>query len=662
MALHRSSSRFRYGPSSLVRSVLLVLSFAFSTLADPIIALNTPAQGSVTSCASLLATWVVLQTTTSNSVDTAINNTWIGIWATNVNVDQTTIQTTPTNPGPSRQRAKRLLARQQVVPAPVTINITTQPVPLISGGIPFGGAYTWTPVTLPPNQYYVMYLRSLPGHSKGLDIAVQSQKFFVSAGASETCLDGIIQSMTVTSSTSTSAETSSVPSPTSNPNDAAPTTVTSSKKNHTGAIVGGVIGGVVLLGLILYFVFCFRKRRKSANSQDLGDFLATRGVNPYGRRPLTSIERRTSSYDPTRYSGILAAIGIHSPEKENPRQSRASGGGFYPRRSSYYRQADDNFDGTTFADPKRTSVSKFRQSDVDMATVLAATPTAEALASKSGTRKSKSSSITTFAQSVANVPYHPYNSTSASHEGDDGGLNRRESQRHTRHSSQLQRTSEGYRMSSGNHPSAAQDDIEPEVMVWTGPSQNSHNRTSTAMSGVERRSSTAMSGVEPRSSTAMSGGELKPSDGGELGALAIDEEAPLARKKSTGTSNRTPSTKASVTRKKAPELPLPGDEPTDSAPVPPPSAYFAGTHGQSQSTSTTTVNTGASAYVPSQATRDRRSADLMTYQNGRRSSEVFAAPGTSAPGQAGAFDAFAGAKDGPVHLLMPDLPPEQEKQ
>lgn len=469
--------------------------------------------------------------------------------------------------------------------------------------------------------------------------------------------------------------------------------------------MGGVLGGLGLFGLLAFLLCCFLKRRKTSDKQDLGDFLASRGVNPYGRRSLTTIERRASAYEPTRYGGILAAIGIHpvSPEKEfgqSPRHSRASAA-FHAGRSSYHRQPDDNYlDGAVTHSAEgggnRTSFSRFRQTDMtDLATILASDPEKEG--DKMGTRRSKASSITTFAQSVMGVAYHPYNASAPDHGHEEGGdrVSRHTSQGHRRHSSlpmargseghtmsrgsegyAMSRASEGYAMSSVNHHpysaaavAAAQDDddaAEPEVMAWTGPT---HKRASTAMSGVEMMRSPSAAAGGPRSSE---GGPEEPrtSEGGgsaESAGLSADHQgggAPLVRKKSAATSHKTQSTKGSVTRKKAPELPTAtaGGDPSSVESAggglpPPPSAYFpTAAHGPS----TTTVNTGASAYVPSQATRDRRSADLMTYQNGRRSSEVFG-PSTSAPGQSGVFDAFAGAKDGPVHILMPDMPPSQDK-
>ncbi|KAG8916945.1 hypothetical protein FRC00_014218 [Tulasnella sp. 408] len=306
---------------------------------------------------------------------------------------------------------------------------------------------------------------------------------------------------------------------------------------------------------------------------------------------------------------------------------------------------------------------------------------------------------------VGAVPYHPYNTSP--HPDDEeaavgysgvGGFGRPASQKHRRHSSlpMSSRASEGYAMSSIHHhpfsgaaTQSREDDDghEPEVMAWTGPT---HKRASTALAGGagarwssvgehksssagEHKSSSAGDHMQQSSAgdhmqstagdhMASSSGEQRSSEGGGSaefgGGLSPDQGgAPLTRKKSGAASHKTGSTKASVTRKKAPELPLPIDpaaEPT--GPAPPPSAYFTSGPGPS----TTTVNTGASAYVPSQRDRDRRSADLMAYQNGRQSSEVFG-PGTSAPGPSSAFDAFAGAKDGPVHILVPDLPPAHAK-
>ncbi|KAG8969025.1 hypothetical protein FRB90_010770, partial [Tulasnella sp. 427] len=106
-------------PLGVVRSALLLLStMTFTTLvqAHPSVVLNAPALGSVTSCASLLASWSVISINTDASVQTAINSTRIGIWASNVGVDQTAIQSAPAIP--RRRRRSLLSTRQQVVAAP----------------------------------------------------------------------------------------------------------------------------------------------------------------------------------------------------------------------------------------------------------------------------------------------------------------------------------------------------------------------------------------------------------------------------------------------------------------------------------------------------------------------------------------------------------------
>ncbi|KAG9026407.1 hypothetical protein FS837_004622 [Tulasnella sp. UAMH 9824] len=253
----------------------------------------------------------------------------------------------------------------------------------------------------------------------------------------------------------------------------------------------------------------------------------------------------------------------------------------------------------------------------DMATILASDPAT--VGEKSGARRSKSSSITTFAQSmVGAVPYHPYNTSPHPDDEEKGfgvaggsGFARNASQKHRRHSSlpMSSRGSEGYAMSSIiHHPfsgaatrSREGDDAEPEVMAWTGPT---HKRASTALTGgaMEPRSSSAGDHMQSSAGDHMpsTAEEHRSSEGGasaETGGLSPDQGAALTRKKSGAASHKTGSTKASVTRKKAPELPLPTDpaleQPT--GPAPPPSAYF--TSGAGPSPSTTTVNTGASAVV-----------------------------------------------------------------
>ncbi|KAI0777342.1 hypothetical protein BD413DRAFT_609720 [Trametes elegans] len=143
--------------------------------------------------------------------------------------------------------------------APVALNI---PVTL--------GSYTWAPVNLSGGWYTLQ--------ATGADFMVRSSQFLIATGTDTACLSGTSTSTSSSSITTTPSGISTIATTTStSPATPAPVSnAATSSRTRTGAIVGGVIGGLVIIGAVIaayiYFGLCRRTpsrfRRRALDDSD----------------------------------------------------------------------------------------------------------------------------------------------------------------------------------------------------------------------------------------------------------------------------------------------------------------------------------------------------------------------------------------------------------
>lgn len=96
-------------------------------------------------------------------------------------------------------------------------------------------------------------------------------------------------------SSGTSAQPGS-PTQTGDPSNA----TTSKSKSNTGAIVGGVVGGIALLVIAIVALFFFRRRRRGAYDRPAREMLEATAI-PYQIEPLLSPRAGPDAQDQTSY-------------------------------------------------------------------------------------------------------------------------------------------------------------------------------------------------------------------------------------------------------------------------------------------------------------------------------------------------------------------------
>lgn len=177
----------------------------------------------VKSCAPLTVRWLTGFGVTANitSLGSEINATNVGIWVSNNGVPQP-IGTSP---------------------PPLTVNVTTNPVPL--GSLSF----SWAAATLPPNETFILYLASVPG-SGGLALSAQSNPFGTSSTNDLGCLTpGGYTSSTPTPTPEVTTSGSSVFTFTPTPSPTTSTNAASTRNLSAGVIIGALVGGLALLAM-----------------------------------------------------------------------------------------------------------------------------------------------------------------------------------------------------------------------------------------------------------------------------------------------------------------------------------------------------------------------------------------------------------------------------
>jgi hypothetical protein len=119
---------------------------------------------------------------------------------------------------------------------------------VIAGIDPTANNYTWTSVNVPQGWYQIF---------ANVQNAVQatSSSFFVQNGTNTNCVPQYAVGVPVPSTGASSSSTSHVPVVTSSPSSA------QSGHSHAGAIAGGVVGGLALLGVVAAIFLCFLRRR-----------------------------------------------------------------------------------------------------------------------------------------------------------------------------------------------------------------------------------------------------------------------------------------------------------------------------------------------------------------------------------------------------------------
>lgn len=141
---------------------------------DSLIMVDIITPTNVKSCGTLNITWTITNTGVDDEADTVLytDSCYIGITVTNIVTDN--------------------------LPE-ITQNVTTTDYPLRANGTG-STMFTWTPVTLPPNSFYVLELFSLPNHYNSLTTSARSAPFQVTAGTTD-CLAGVESQLAYASST-----------------------------------------------------------------------------------------------------------------------------------------------------------------------------------------------------------------------------------------------------------------------------------------------------------------------------------------------------------------------------------------------------------------------------------------------------------------------------
>ncbi|KAG8894353.1 hypothetical protein FRB99_001339 [Tulasnella sp. 403] len=366
-------------------------------------------------------------------------------------------------------------------------------------------------------------------------------------------------------------------------------------------------------------------------------------------------------------AGILAAIGIASPTKTGENRRKSSR---VDASESYLANQATNSPETTV----EGRASSHQKGSGGSSAELGQLPTLPMPITGSrpesyGQTSRKSSSVTTFAQSI-NGGYNPFASTADSTRDGASGVARRASTRSSRSAMQRSDKGEDYAMAAISPSSAGDTAIAHTSESWTGRSLPGGAAPPTVIAGGVNAASRTLPSPSPPFAGHMSQPDVPytPTGPSPSPIFAANLNSPTSP---TPTPNR--STPKTVSRKKAPELPFdldptrsptPGGTTISTARTMPSSYHYATQPGPTYSTSSLNQTSYTShERMPNPPVR-RASADVV---GGRQSNDALGlndnrtmSPGSvsGSPEDEAVLNSFAGAKEGPVHLLMPDMPPE----
>jgi hypothetical protein len=119
---------------------------------------------------------------------------------------------------------------------------------LIAGIDPAANNFTWTNVNVPQGWYQIFA-------NVQNTVQATSASFYVQNGTNTNCVPQYAAGVPVPSTGADSSSTSPVPVATGSPSSA------QSSHSHAGAIAGGVVGGLALLGVVIALFICFARRR-----------------------------------------------------------------------------------------------------------------------------------------------------------------------------------------------------------------------------------------------------------------------------------------------------------------------------------------------------------------------------------------------------------------
>ncbi|KAG8914459.1 hypothetical protein FRC02_004979 [Tulasnella sp. 418] len=605
--------------ASSTTALVLPSSTALAAL-NPSLQVQTDARQAVQACQPMPMAWTFTESLSAVASQSAATN--VLIYVTDRGVDQSGTPWEPSSDPALTLTSAAVPKQRRQIPPVGNINITISTSHRL-----LDTSFIWPIAELPVNRWYQVRMVDVPdivNPAAGVQIDTVSNRFWSAGDGDISCLGIAAISTTSTTRVSSTVRAQSTPIATSTVVVAADPGLQTNgvgeekgKKSNGGQIAGiviGVVAGSVILGLL--FLFMRRRRRANVHVGQSSPSRTEKGAGYSGTRDskdggiFTTFNIGKSKEDRTKRRKSRRAQNSESviPGQPDP----------YERRTP---SPDTTLEGVeAYYNHKRTpSHSGGSSAELGMRPPhVQQQQTPHIITSSRPPKARKSSSMTTFT-----LPY----SFDSSKEGGvlSGNRSRRPSVR-SRRGSESALGGEEYAM----------DGVE----AWTGPSRSntamgisSSNTPSYTLARDKRSNSLPPGASYPKPPSYRSSQEFNSVSSHSPTSPTPQTQPPAPPAPAPGPTKQAQGTKTPTKRKPAPQL----DEADFPSSIPPYASYqkdessaSLASYATNQNQVYNTVNGGTGVGV-----------------GGRRMSDSAQS----------VFGVFAGAKDGPVHYLMPDMPP-----